>query len=171
MTKKQEREVVFNKYNGRCAYCGCELEKVWHIDHKEPLVRDIITLKEKYPERKHIDNLMPSCASCNINKHSLPLESFRNLIKGFMKHLNEVNTQYKIAKRYGLVSENDIEVKFYFERNYDIKFMLPKQKSKHKDLDIPKIMILPIPLPSTYDVGFKDVKQCLADFDGIFKKK
>jgi hypothetical protein len=33
-----------------------------------------------------------------------------------MKHLNEVSTQYKIAKRYGLVTENEIEVIFYFEK-------------------------------------------------------
>lgn len=31
-----------------------------------------------------------------------------------MKHLNEKSTQYKFAKRYGLIVENDIEVKFYF---------------------------------------------------------
>jgi len=34
-----------------------------------------------------------------------------------MKHLNEINTQYKIAKRYGLVAETGIDVKFYFETN------------------------------------------------------
>lgn len=57
----------------------------------------------------------PSCASCNINKHSESLESFRAAIKGYMNHLNEINTQFKIAKRYGLVTENNIDVKFYFE--------------------------------------------------------
>ena len=115
MTKK-ERQIVFDKYEGHCAYCGCELEKGWHVDHKEPLERNPFTGLERYQERKHIDNLMPSCASCNINKHSLPVESFRSLIKGFMKHLNEVNTQYKIAKRYGLVEETNNDVLFHFER-------------------------------------------------------
>ena len=33
--KKIERELIFNKYNGKCAYCGCELKKGWHIDHIE----------------------------------------------------------------------------------------------------------------------------------------
>jgi hypothetical protein len=32
-----------------------------------------------------------------------------------MKHLNEVSTQYKIAKRYGLVVETIKPIKFYFE--------------------------------------------------------
>jgi hypothetical protein len=58
---------------------------------------------------------MPACASCNINKHSESLEDFRKAIKGYMKHLNEINTQYKIAKRYGLVVEVDKPVMFYFE--------------------------------------------------------
>ena len=46
----------------------------------------------------------------------MSLEEFRDLITGFMKHLNEINTQYKIAKRYGLVSETIKPIVFYFER-------------------------------------------------------
>lgn len=107
--------MVFEKYNGKCAYCGCELPKIWHIDHLLPVVRSPRTGIKEFPERDKIENLMPSCPSCNINKHSDSLERFRDLIKGFTKSLNEYSTQYKIAKRYGLVSENEIDVKFYFE--------------------------------------------------------
>lgn len=149
--KKSDRQFVFDKYCGKCAYCGCELVKGWHVDEIEPVIRnrkwvkahwseegeketsernlethpDIIFRKWidgkwvadgcEHPERFHIDNQNPACASCNINKHSMPLELFRELIKGFMKHLNEVSTQYKIAKRYGLVSETNSPVVFYFE--------------------------------------------------------
>lgn len=128
MTKKQQRELIFNKYGGRCAYCGTELQKGWHIDEIEPVRRnyteDYCHEKRKYvrkivgcmhPERFNLDNQMPACASCNINKHSGSLEEFRKLIEGFMKHLNELNTQYKIAKRYGLVEERIKPVIFYFE--------------------------------------------------------
>jgi 5-methylcytosine-specific restriction endonuclease McrA len=149
--KKTDRKLIFDKYNGLCAYCGTPLLKGWHVDELEPCIRlyewqqshwrhkvtkektNVNKLTEdemkdyefvnsrqvfkgyQYPERLNIENQMPACASCNINKHSGSLEEFRSLIKGFMKHLNEINTQYKIAKRYGLVTENDIEVKFYFE--------------------------------------------------------
>lgn len=68
------------------------------------------------PQNDVIENKIPACASCNINKHGYSLEQFRELILGFMKHLNEINTQYKIAKRYGLIRETNIEVKFYFEK-------------------------------------------------------
>ena len=32
-----------------------------------------------------------------------------------MNHLNEINTQYKIAKRFNLVLETGLRVLFYFE--------------------------------------------------------
>jgi len=150
MTKKQQRELIYNKYGGLCAYCGTELLKGWHVDEIEPVRRnrkyinagwfhketklakqpherasgnpDFEWKEGRYiadgcmhPERFNIDNQMPACASCNINKHSGSLEEFRKLIEGFIKHLNELNTQYKIAKRYGLVVENVKPVVFYFE--------------------------------------------------------
>lgn len=131
---KADRQTIFEKYGGRCAYCGCELQKGWHVDEIEPVRRSREYVKDEngnriwngkddyfskptmlHPERLHIDNQNPACPSCNINKHSESLESFRALIQGFMKHLNGVSTQYKIAKRYGLIHETNISVKFYFE--------------------------------------------------------
>ena len=125
-TSKKDREIIFNKYGGRCSYCGDPLQKGWHVDELLPVRRNMKYNKNKskfvhngtyeHPERLNINNQMPSCPSCNINKHSMSLEEFRNLIMGFMKHLNEVNTQYKIAKRYGLVNETIKPIVFYFER-------------------------------------------------------
>ena len=129
---KKVRDLLFEKCNGRCCYCGDKLEKGWHIDEIEPVKRNHIYDKVKkkfvldkdnpmqYPERLTIENQNPSCPSCNINKHSLSLEEFRSLIKGFMKHLNEKSTQYKIAKRYGLVQENEIDIVFYFEQKLKV---------------------------------------------------
>lgn len=158
--KKSDRQKIFDKFGGRCAYCGCELEKGWHIDEIEPVRRRYKTVKggwaingkvlpkeewiklseeditnrglkwkEDYlafdgydhPERLTLENQNPACASCNINKHSMSLEGFRQLISGFMYHLNNVSTQYKIAKRYGLIQETGIEVKFYFETHKNPK--------------------------------------------------
>jgi hypothetical protein len=124
---KKDRELIKLKYNNKCAYCGCILESGWHVDEIKPVIRNHnwdrtkrkwVIDKDKpmqYPERLHIDNQNPSCASCNINKHTMSLEEFRKSIAYFMKHLNEKSTQYKIAKRYGLITETNIEVKFYFE--------------------------------------------------------
>ena len=37
---KKDRELIFNKYGGKCAYCGCELTKGWHVDEFEPVRLD-----------------------------------------------------------------------------------------------------------------------------------
>ena len=124
MSKKQEREIIFNKCNGKCAYCGTKLEKGWHVDELLPVRRNyewdsfqcrMVYIDMLHPERLTLDNQMPACPSCNINKHSNSLEWFRDLISNFTNSLNERSTQYKIAKRYGLISETPKPVVFYFE--------------------------------------------------------
>lgn len=126
---KKDRQKIFDKYDGKCAYCGDPLIRGWHVDEIKPVMRNHNWNSKKrkweidkdkpmrYPERMTIDNQNPACASCNINKHTMSLEEFRTAIKAFMKHLNERSTQYKIAKRYGLLVETEIEVKFYFEKH------------------------------------------------------
>lgn len=113
---KKDRTLIFNKYGGKCAYCGCELKKGWHVDHIEPIVRNWWDGTCQKPENENIENYNPSCPSCNIQKSSLSLEQFRNNIKNFVISLNKYSTIYKFAKRYGLVAEKDIEVEFYFEK-------------------------------------------------------
>lgn len=133
---KPNRKAVYDKYNGRCAYCGCELQKGWHVDEILPVVRSQRYIKDgngdrvwcevkreykierymEFPERMTLDNQNPACASCNIMKSSEPLESFRNKISAFITSLNEYSTQYKFAKRYGLVMETVKPIVFYFEQ-------------------------------------------------------
>lgn len=146
MTKK--RQIVFDKYGGKCAYCGCELLKGWHVDHASPVHRikkyvggDLINkqtgevateqdfengnwrmtervLKPAGMLKAHNDcdeNLMPSCASCNLYKHSADIETFRMILTNTIRGLNNNSTQYKFAKRYGLVIETNKPVQFYFE--------------------------------------------------------
>lgn len=123
---KADRQKVFEKYGGRCAYCGCELQKGWHVDEIQPIVRGVKyrydgiggRIDEKYityPDRINIDNQNPACASCNIQKHSQSLEDFRNQIANFVNSLNRYHSIYRFVKRYGLVKETGTPVKFYFE--------------------------------------------------------
>ncbi|MEJ7588338.1 MAG: hypothetical protein WKI04_12325 [Ferruginibacter sp.] len=49
-------------------------------------------------------------------------EEFLTLVAGFMKYLNERNKQYKIARRFGFVTEPEKLVLYYFEQ------LMKKQK-------------------------------------------
>jgi len=122
MTKKT-RQQVHDKFGGRCAYCGCELTKGWHVDHVLPINR-VLKRSDKglytdseceHPERNTEDNYYPSCASCNMMKTNAPIEHFRGVIAAFMQSLNKYSPQYRFAKRYGLIEETAKPVVFYFE--------------------------------------------------------
>ena len=127
MNKK--RQAIFDKSNGVCWYCGCELVKGWHIDHLEPIVRRDHSWMSKesrellgasgcdHPERDIEENKVPSCASCNIMKSRLSVEGFRECISNFINSLNSYTNQYKFAKKYGLVTETSKPVVFWFEKN------------------------------------------------------
>lgn len=116
MNKKRQK--IWDKSNGRCWYCGCHLpEKGWHADHLEPIRRNWWTNTSVNPDNENEDNKVPACASCNIQKGSLTVEQFRGKVAAFIYSLNHHHTQYAVAKRYGLIKETDIEVKFWFERN------------------------------------------------------
>ena len=122
---KKDRELIFNKYGGKCAYCGCELKKGWHVDHIIAARRGDSDLRierlnkfsssEIVRGKNEIENYNPSCRQCNIWKSTLSIEKFRIEIAEQVKRLNDYNANYRNAKRYGLVQETGIEVKFYFE--------------------------------------------------------
>lgn len=118
---RANREIVFNKYGGKCAYCGCELEKGWHVDHIRAQAKSSYHIAEGF-DTNHIDNLNPACPSCNINKHDFTVEQFRAAIHKYVESLNNYSVQYKLAKRFGLISETGNKVEFYFEAVADKEF-------------------------------------------------
>jgi 5-methylcytosine-specific restriction endonuclease McrA len=120
--KKINREEVYNKCGGHCAYCGNEITiKQMQIDHIKPLYRndDDTTLKGWGVERgtDDMDNLLPSCSRCNKWKSTFTLENFRKVIKTSINRLERDTPNYNLAKDFGLITENAVEVVFYFEKN------------------------------------------------------
>lgn len=121
------RQAIWDKSGGKCWYCGCDLpEKGWHADHFEPVTRKLkyvpgvgvrATGDCYHPENDNEENKVPSCASCNIQKHSMPLETFRQSIQQFVYSLNNYHNQYKFAKKFGLIQETNEPVLFWFEKN------------------------------------------------------
>jgi hypothetical protein len=122
---KAQREIVKAKFGGRCAYCGEALGARWHVDHLLPIKRDfrwergngfVPTGECEHPDRHNIDNLMPACAPCNIDKHSDTLEGWRAKLADACGVLERNQSTYRFARKYGLIVETGNRVKFHFER-------------------------------------------------------
>jgi 5-methylcytosine-specific restriction endonuclease McrA len=121
MTKKINREEVYNKCEGHCGYCGKEITiKQMQVDHIKPLYRNdkVTTLEVWGVERgsDNFDNLMPSCARCNRWKSTFSLDMFRKEIEHQIERLNKYNNNYRMAKDFGLIQETIIPIVFYFEK-------------------------------------------------------
>lgn len=82
---KINRDMVFEKTNGHCGYCGCDIDrKKFHVEHIVPQYNFVpFVANKKVPDFlahltkddvNHFDNLLAACASCNNYKHSMDLE-------------------------------------------------------------------------------------------------
>jgi 5-methylcytosine-specific restriction endonuclease McrA len=125
---KIDRILIYNKFNGHCAYCGEKIDiKDMQVDHIIPQRNFLMHIKNKYKvpnflkhltesDKNHIDNLLPSCRVCNKWKDAFDLELFRHELEQQTKRLDGVSSNYRIAKKYGLIQETDNKVVFYFEK-------------------------------------------------------
>lgn len=122
---KAERTSLHGMFAGKCAYCGCDLGDRWHADHVEAVMRRLVYVRGKglvatgdldRPQNDHIGNLMPACAPCNIDKHTMTLEQWRTKLLGATGVLQRNQPTYRHAVRFGLVQETNAPIVFYFER-------------------------------------------------------
>ncbi len=111
-----ERESVYQKTGGRCAYCGKAIERrQMQIDHVIPM-----EFYETYKvvdgrDLNDMDNLLPACRSCNNYKDTLTLDKFRAALEHMPLVLERDSTTYRNAVRFGLVTPTPHKVTFYFE--------------------------------------------------------
>jgi 5-methylcytosine-specific restriction endonuclease McrA len=125
MTKAQQRQLIKEKFNCKCAYCGVELKDKWHIDHVIPKhhaengyfekSKPLFLSHLSKEDVNHIDNLFPVCQKCNNFKKTFNLELFRKELGEITRRLRQYENTYNHALRFGLVQETQKEVKFYFE--------------------------------------------------------
>lgn len=108
MKKNCFRRRVYEKTNGHCAYCGCELEySNMQVDHVIPRANG---------GTNDFNNLLPACRSCNHRKGTSTVESFRKQVELFTSVLERDSVTYRNAVRFGLVIPNPHPVIFYFEK-------------------------------------------------------
>jgi 5-methylcytosine-specific restriction endonuclease McrA len=112
---KNIRQQVYEKYDGHCAYCGCELEyKDMQVDHLDSVYRADILGQE--PDNS-IDNLMPSCRQCNFYKGTMSVDEMRKRLETFEREYLLKNFDVRLGIRYGMLSVKRWNGLFYFEEN------------------------------------------------------
>lgn len=89
-----ERQIIYNKYNGHCAYCGQKITR----------------------KNFHVDHALPSCGSCARYKSAYDLETFRRMLSKLPDRLKRDSGIYKIALRFGIIEEHREPIRFYFEQ-------------------------------------------------------
>lgn len=113
---KKVREQVFNKYGGRCAYCGVDLDpKNWQLDHIIPVQRERFG-KYSEEEIECFENYVAACRTCNHYKRVHSLETFRRYIEEIPKKLERDSYIYRIGHKYGLIEPTQEKIVFYFEQ-------------------------------------------------------
>lgn len=125
---KIDRNVIYQKFEGKCAYCGHKIKlndmQIDHIipkstysfhmqtRHKVPAFLSHLTEQDV----NHVDNLFPSCQVCNLRKLNYSLEDFRNEVTDLINILENKSQTYKMAKRFNFVKTKRVRsFKFYFE--------------------------------------------------------
>ncbi len=112
---KEQRLLVYQKYDGHCAYCGCELEiKDMQVDHIQSVCKAKFQ-KELREDLNELDNFMPACRACNYYKKAASIEGFRKKLKTLHTRLRKIFI-YKLAVKYGLIEEKPVKITFYFEK-------------------------------------------------------
>ncbi len=103
--KRIEREKIRNMFDGKCAYCGKNLEKIFHVDHVEPIYRG---RKEKpcHSGTDTEDNYFPACPRCNRWKATLSVEMFRDELSKQVERLRRDSASFRLAEDYGLIVED-----------------------------------------------------------------
>lgn len=128
MSKKNKelREKVFNKYDGKCAYCGDKLIKM-QVDHIIPQRNFLESILKKYDipvflkhlkegDVNHIDNLNPSCAVCNKFKDTFSLRVFRRELQDQFNRAKKYSRNLRFALKFNQVVETPSEIVFHFEK-------------------------------------------------------
>lgn len=103
------RKRVYDKYGGRCAYCGHEIDyRDMQVDHIHP---------QWNGGTDDIENLNPSCRLCNHYKRGESLEELRSWkLRGLADRLRKIYI-VRVAEMYGIISFHEWDGKFYFEKH------------------------------------------------------
>ena len=120
---KIEREFIFNKYEGKCAYCGFDIMlHKFHVDHVIPKFRGTTQYQlDKWNSNitkgtDSIENYNPSCISCNISKSTFTIENWRKELQLKIDRIKRDSPTFNILLRFGVIKEINKPIVFHFEK-------------------------------------------------------
>ena len=124
---KKIRQLVHQKYDGHCAYCGKKIAyKDMQVDHVIAYAESIYSGTPEDRARiqrmiedgsiNSMENLMPACRKCNFYKSSLTIEEFRTAILQELSKSCIKSFQTQLAMQYGILTYHLWDGQFYFEK-------------------------------------------------------
>lgn len=128
---KKNREIIKQKYGGKCAYTGTVLKDDWQVDHVKPVIRNWFSKGAMCEENHCLDNMVPVQKIVNHYKGSLDLETFRTWFLGGLhdrlkklpknpkvkKSIRKKEYLLEVAGLFGITEDKPFSGKFYFEEN------------------------------------------------------
>jgi len=128
---KKNRELIRQKFGGKCAYTGTILKDDWQVDHIEPIRRNWGERAGTYekPDNHNLDNMVPSQRIVNHYKGSMSLDLWREwYLGGLHKRLKKLPKNPKaeksirrkeyvleVAELFGITEDKPFSGIFYFE--------------------------------------------------------
>lgn len=127
---KVDRKKIYNKFGGRCAYCGHKITlQEMQVDHIIPR-RHFEMNGKSMALANEINNLNPACPICNHYKNATPLEEFRNWLLGELhirlkklpkrtkleRTIRRKEYLSRVCERYEISEEKPFDRVFYFEK-------------------------------------------------------
>lgn len=99
----QKKEAVWSKFNGKCAYCGCDISinkfQIDHIIAKGIYDRNIRYYQDQGLKIDSIENLNPACCSCNNYKRDFTVDQFRSEIEQQIERLRRDKPTFRNVRK------------------------------------------------------------------------
>lgn len=114
-TKRREfRHSVLNKYDSKCAYCGCELSiNSLRLDHIIPVKRGEFKATKN---SELLNDFNPCCNSCNSSKGALSIKDWKKIIISRLDNLVDSNYNLRLLVVLDIIRMTDTRILFYYEK-------------------------------------------------------